>query len=195
MTMFSADFSDVILWQYDKSTNLKNLISKKQEFYNDNVDEFFSDWYNDVFNLDTANYFGLIIWSLILGCTEYIELTSKIGQKAFGFEIYHKNFHESNFALSHYIYNLSTEALRKVLKAQMYNFNSNGSLYDINKVLNVIYPEHNPYATYDKNTNVLTYHFPIPLDEEDMNIVMFSNMFPTPIGVKRSIKNGTIEEK
>lgn len=195
MTMFSADFSDVILWQYDKSTNLKNLISKKQEFYNDNVDEFFSDWYNDVFNLDTANYFGLIIWSLILGCTEYIELTSKIGQKAFGFGKFHNNFHESNFALSNYIYSLSTESLRKVLKTQMYNFNSNGSLYDINKILNIIYPEHNPYVTYDKNTNVLTYHFPIPLSEDDMNIVMFSNMFPAPVGVKRSIQNGTVEEE
>ena len=195
MTMFSADFSDVILWQYDKSTNLKSLINNKQSFYNDNVDKFFNDWYKNIFNLDTANYFGLIIWALILGCTEYIELTSKISQKAFGFGPYHKNFHESNFALSNYIYNLQTESLRKVLKAQMYNFNSNGSLYDINKVLNVIYPEHNPYATYDKDTNVLTYHFPIPLSEEDMNIVMFSNMFPTPVGVKRSIQNGPIEEE
>ena len=194
MTMFSANFSDVILWQYDRSTNLKSLIADKQSFYDDNVDKFFSDWYNDVFNLDTANYFGLIVWALILGCTEYVELTSKIGQKAIGFGPYHKNFHESNFALSNYIYNLPTESLRKVLKAQIYNFNSNGSLYDINRVLNVIYPEHHPYATYNKDTNVLTYHFPIPLSEEDMNIVAFSNMFPTPVGVKRSIQNGIEEE-
>lgn len=195
MTMFSADFSDVILWQYDRATNLKNLIAKKQDFYNKSIDKFFNDWYTDVFNIDTANYFGLIVWAIILGCSEYIELTSKVGQKAFGYGPYHKNFHESNFALTSYIYNLPTESLRKVLKAQMYNFNSNGSLYDINKVLNVIYPEHNPYATYDKETNILTYHFPIPLGEEDMNIVMFSNIFPAPLGVKRSIDNGPIEEE
>lgn len=190
MTMFSADFSKVILWQYDNATKLKKLIADKQEFYDTNVDQFFSDWYTDVFNIDTANYFGLIIWALILGCTEYIELTYKIGQKAFGFGEYHKNFFQSNFALSSYIYTLPTESLRKVIKAQMYNFNSNGSLYDINHVLNVIYPEHHPYATYDQDTNILTYHFPIPLGEEDMNIVMFSNMFPAPLGVKRSIQNG-----
>lgn len=190
MTLFSADFSDVILWQYETATNLKKLISKKQEFYNKSIDKFFNDWYTDVFNIDTANYFGLIVWAIILGCSEYVELTSKIGQKAFGFGEFHKNFYESNFALTSYIYSLPTESLRKVLKAQMYNFNSNGSLYDINKVLNVIYPEHNPYVTYDKDTNVLTYHFPIPLSEEDMNIVMFSNMLPAPVGVKRSIDNG-----
>jgi hypothetical protein len=190
MTLFSADFSDVILWQYETATNLKNLISKKQEFYNQSIDKFFNDWYTDVFNIDTANYFGLIVWAIILGCSEYVELTSKIGQKAFGFGEFHKNFYESNFALTSYIYSLPTESLRKVLKAQMYNFNSNGSLYDINKVLNVIYPEHNPYATYDRETNVLTYHFPVPLSEEDMNIVMFSNMLPAPVGVKRSIDNG-----
>ncbi len=190
MTLFAADFSDVILWQYETATNLKKLISKKQEFYNKSIDKFFNDWYTDVFNIDTANYFGLIVWAIILGCSEYVELTSKIGQKAFGFGEFHKNFYESNFALTSYIYSLPTESLRKVLKAQMYNFNSNGSLYDINKVLNVIYPEHNPYVTYDKDTNVLTYHFPIPLSEEDMNIVMFSNMLPAPVGVKRSIDNG-----
>lgn len=190
MTLFTADFSDVILWQYETATNLKQLISKKQEFYNKSIDKFFNDWYTDVFNIDTANYFGLIVWAIILGCSEYVEFTSQIGQKAFGFGEFHKNFHESNFALTSYIYSLPTESLRKVLKAQMYNFNSNGSLYDINKVLNVIYPEHNPYATYDRETNVLTYHFPIPLSEEDMNIVMFSNMLPAPVGVKRSIDNG-----
>lgn len=195
MTLFSSDFSDVILWQYDRATNLKNLMANKQEFYDDNVDDFFSNWYNNVFNIDTANHFGLIIWALILGCTEYVELTSKIGQKAFGYGQYHKNFHESNFALSNYIYSLPTESLRKVVKAQMYNFNSNGSLYDINKVLNAIYPENQPYAMYDKETNVLTYHFPIPLSDEDMNIVMFSNMFPAPLGVKRRIQNGPIEEE
>lgn len=195
MTMFSANFSDVILWQYDKSTNLKNLIYKKQSFYNDNVDNFFTNWYRDVFNIDTANHFGLLIWALILGCTEYIEITSNIDHKSFGFGPYHKNFNESNFYLSNYIYTLPVELLRKVLKAQMYNFNSNGSLYDINKVLNIIYPEHNPYATYDKDTNVLTYHFPIPLNRENTNIVMFSNMFPAPVGVRRSIQNGTIEEE
>ena len=191
MTMFSADFSDVVLWQYDRAEKLKSLIANKQAFYDNNVDQFFNDWYTDVFNIDTANYFGLIIWALILGCTEYVELTSKIGQKAFGFGEYHKNFFQSNFALSSYIYTLPTESLRKVLKAQMYNFNSNGSIYDINRVLNVIYPEHHPYATYNNTTNILTYHFPIPLSEEDMNIVMFSNMFPAPLGVKRSIENGT----
>lgn len=191
MSIFSADFSDVILWQYDRATNLKSLIQNKQEFYNQNVDKFFEDWYRDVFNLDTANYFGLIVWAIILGCTEYIEITQIIGQKAIGYGEHHKNFHESNFALSSYIYSLKPEQLRKVLKAQMYNFNSNGSLYDINKILTTVLPGHNAYATVDHTTNTIILHFPIPLDDDDMNIVLFSNMLPVPMGYKREIDNGT----
>lgn len=190
---FTNELDENITWQFDNSDALKSLINGKKDFFTDAVDNFYTDWYRDVFNIDTANYFGLIVWAIILGCTEYIELTSKIGQKAIGFGEYHKNFHESNFALSSYIYSLPTESLRKVLKAQMYNFNSNGSLHDINKLLNIIYPDNYPYASFDNDTNTLTYNFQIPLGEEDMNIVMFSNMFPAPIGVKRLIRNGTPE--
>lgn len=191
---FNADIESEITWQFDNSDAVKTLIYGKHDFYKENVTDFFNDWYRDVFNLDTANYFGLIVWALIFGCTEYVELTSRVGQKAIGFGDYHKNFHESNFALSSYIYTLPPESLRKVLKTQMYNFNSNGSLYDINKVVSLIYSDHNAYVSYNKDTNTLTFNFPIPLNEEDWNIVMFSNMFPTPVGVKRLIQNGAEEE-
>ena len=188
MSIFSADFRDVILWQYDRAENLKSLVAGKQDFYDKNIDQFYTDWYRDVFNLDTANYFGLIVWAIILGCTEYIEITKKLGQKAIGYGEYHKNFHESNFALSNYIYTLPIESLRKLLKAQMYNFNSRGSLYDLNRLVTLSFPNHNAYVTVADR--VITFHFPIPLDDDDMNLLLWSNILPIPVGFKRTISNG-----
>lgn len=188
---FNADIESEITWQFDNSDAVKTLIYGKHDFYKENVTDFFNDWYRDVFNLDTANYFGLIVWAIILGCTEYIEITQKISKNTIGFSDTHKNFHESNFALSNYIYTLKIEQLRKVLKAQMYNFNSTGSIYDINKLLAFIFPDNNPYITVDGK--VITIHFPIALDDDDLSIVTFSNMLPLPVGCKRLIDNGNGE--
>ena len=181
------ELDENITWQFDNSEALKTLINGKKDFFTEAVDNFYTDWYRDVFNIDTANYFGLIVWAIILGCTEYIEITQKISKNTIGFGDAHKNFHESNFALSNYIYTLKIEQLRKVLKAQMYNFNSTGSIYDINKLLAFIFPDNNPYITVDGK--VITIHFPIALDDEDLSIVTFSNMLPLPVGCKRLIDN------
>lgn len=187
---FSFDLSDSIIWQYDTAERLLKLFNARNRFYQKATGDFWRDWYQNVFNLETANYFGLIVWALILGCTEYIELTQRLGRKSFGFGSAHRNFFESNFALSSYIYSLNEDQLRKVLKAQMLNFYSNGSLYDINRLLVYIFPEHMPYARYDKTTNEITYYFPIALNNDDLSIVMFSNMLPAPVGVRRKIQNG-----
>ena len=190
---FSIDILSSILWQYDNAEKLKSLINKKHDFFNKQTSKFWEDWYRDVFNIDTANYFGLIVWAIILGCNEYVNLTYKAGSKTFGFGENHKNFHESNFALGSYILSLSESQLRKVVKAQMYNFNSNGSLYDINRLLVNLFPENNPYVKYSAENNVITYYFNPELSEDDLNIVLFSNMLPSIIGVRRRIINGDEE--
>lgn len=187
---FSIDILSSILWQYDNADKLKSLINNKHDFFDKHTSKFWENWYRDVFNIDTANYFGLIVWAIILGCNEYVNLTYKVGYKTFGFGPYHKNFYQSNFALGTYILTLSENQLRKVVKAQMYNFNSNGSLYNINRLLVNLFPNNNPYAEYSAENNAITYHFNPALDDDDLNIVIFSNMLPAVVGVRRLIDNG-----
>lgn len=55
-----------ILWQYDKATRLQKLITEKQKWYKQNVSDFIINFFNNVFNLKTANDFGLNIWGKIL---------------------------------------------------------------------------------------------------------------------------------
>lgn len=60
------DLEKTILWQYDKATKLQKLITEKQKWYKQNVSDFIVDFFNNIFNLKTANDFGLNIWGKIL---------------------------------------------------------------------------------------------------------------------------------
>ena len=71
---FSVNILQVIIWQYAQATNLVNLLNQKQNWWNVNQTQFWLDWYANVFNLQTANTFGLSVWSYILGVPLYIVL-------------------------------------------------------------------------------------------------------------------------
>ena len=63
---FNVNLMRTILWQYENAPKLKALVQSEQDWANENVTEFWKDWYRDVFNLKTANDFGLNVWSRIL---------------------------------------------------------------------------------------------------------------------------------
>lgn len=68
----SVDLLRSVIWQYDSATSLKTLIEQKNAWYLSAHSEFWSDWFIDVFDLRTANDFGLSIWAIILGINFYI---------------------------------------------------------------------------------------------------------------------------
>lgn len=63
-----------ILWQYDKATSLSRIILNKQNWYKQNVTDFIVSFFIDVFNLKTANDFGLNIWGKLLNFPRQIML-------------------------------------------------------------------------------------------------------------------------
>lgn len=64
---FSVDLLRAVLWQYDTAPNLQSLLTAKQRWYLERHTTFWSDWVRDVFDLRTANDFGLSVWAVILG--------------------------------------------------------------------------------------------------------------------------------
>lgn len=73
---YSVNVAQALLWQYNEATNLTNLITLKQEWYNTNQTEFWQNWFNEVFWLwnptplnQTGSFteFGASVWSIILG--------------------------------------------------------------------------------------------------------------------------------
>ena len=186
---YSVDLRECVTWQYASAPNLIALLEKKNNFYA-YCAEFLRGWYTGVFNLPSATEFGLVIWALILSHVNYIEVSASIGTKSFGFGQYHKNFFESNFALSNFIYKLQAAELGNVLKAQCYNLQTNGSLYDLNRIVNLVFPNHGAYIEVDYANRVLTYVFPMPLTDDELSIAVYSNVLQIPLGMKKKIING-----
>ncbi len=64
----------ILIWQYDASPKLSALMNFKQQWYNQNVTDFWAGWYNNVFQLKNnlsnpelaTNDFGCAVWSIIL---------------------------------------------------------------------------------------------------------------------------------
>ena len=189
---YDVDLEESVTWQYSAAPNLSQLIYYKNNFQR-YCKDFLVSWYGYVFNLPTATYFGLIIWSMILSHTNYVQLSAMIGTKSFGFGEHHKNFFESNFALSNFIYRLEPLELKQVLTAQCYNLQSNGSLYDLNHIVNLVFPNHGAYIEVDYSTRSIIYHFPEPLSDAELSIAIYSNVLQVPVGTKKKIVNGDEE--
>lgn len=134
-----------ILWQYDESSNLLSLINQKQEWYNLNQSQFWSDWYENVFNLLTANEFGLNVWSYILNIPLFIENTQESPDKPiFGFneiisfptlENTYLNFNNSNFSIKGKYITLTLEEQRFLLRLRYFQLSNRGSIPVINSFL------------------------------------------------------------
>ena len=71
---FIIDLQKTILWQYDKASKLRSLIDYKQAWYKRNVTDFIANFFVNIFNLKTANDFGLSVWGRILNFPRQIFL-------------------------------------------------------------------------------------------------------------------------
>lgn len=67
MEKFNTDLTQVIKWLQNKAPSIQSIINSKSEWYERYNTVFWEQWEKDVFNLDTANEFGIYVWCEILG--------------------------------------------------------------------------------------------------------------------------------
>jgi hypothetical protein len=145
---FSVNVLESIIWQYENAPNIVSLITQKQTWYNTNQTQFWTNWYNNVFNLagDQMNLFGIAIWSIILDVPLYVPITPEPNNKPiFGFnEIVgswptllnsYLNFGNSNFSTRGQSIILSLEEQRFLLRLKYFDLTTRGDIKDINSFL------------------------------------------------------------
>lgn len=111
----NIDLKQCLLWQYQNSPALKSLILSKEQWYQTHQAQFWQDWYDNVFNLDTANDFGLSVWGQIL------------------------NFSRNVKAKDGSLHYLTTEQYRLILKGQLVKFGMGATAPEINRWLSVVF--------------------------------------------------------
>lgn len=161
----TIDLKQCLLWQYQNSEKLKSLILSKEEWYQGHQAQFWQDWYDNVFNIETANDFGLSVWGEILNFSRNV--TAKDGSL-------------------HY---LTTEQYRMILKGQLLRFGMGASAPEMNKWLSTVFAGKGAcYCLDSYNMTAIPVVFRAAPNDEIKWLLGNIDFFPRPAGVGYQVR-------
>lgn len=197
---YTVNLLQSILWQYNNATKLKSLVTQKQAWYQVYHTNFWQNWFTNVFNLLTANSFGIAVWSYILNVPLYINQEPEPNDKPiFGFNQIESwptlkntylNFGNSNFSTRGSIYPLTLEEERFLLRLRYFQLCNRCDIPDINKFLNYLITTSNigysgTIYVLDGLNMKMTYVFTQPGFPNDLlEVIQTLDIFPRPAGVE-----------
>lgn len=188
---FSIDCLRALLWQYQNAESLQSLVTSKQEWYEENQEAFWTNWIADVFDLRTANQFGLIVWGIILDLPLYVNNPPNPNAPTFGFDnSVFMNFNRGNFqSRTGSSYQLPIATQRLALQLRYFQLCSSGTVPEINRFLNYVFALYNgsgPGQIFleDNHDMTQTYHFLFQIQADLQYLLQNYDILPRPAGVK-----------
>lgn len=179
-----------IISQYANSPIINRLISD----FLDYIDPAYKleDFYNLIWNVDTAQGYGLDLWGRIVGVSRIVHLP--VGG-FFGFEeatdgntfesgiFYGQGNLTSNFSLSDTVF-------RRVILAKALANICDGSIPAINQILINLFPGYGNCYVIDNLDMTMEYRFHGTLSAVDLALASQSGILPKPAGVSVTIVQG-----
>ena len=188
---FSVNLLQAIIWQYTEATNLQSILNQKNTWYGSEQTAFWSNWVTNVFDLRTANNFGLSVWSIILQQPIYINQPVGTAVPSWGFGTNNQNFTNGNFANQFgQTYPLSTETACVILQLRAYQLNSCGCVPEINRALAYIFEGFGQVWVIDNLNMSISYYFAFPIPADMMIAFQTYDILPRPAGVSLTIVQG-----
>ena len=182
---FSVDLLRAILWQYEEAAGLQSVLRSKAAWYLEEQTEFWQSWYDDVFNLQTANELGLGVWGVILGIPLSIGQPSTGDRPVWGFGPYNRPFNRGGFGRgSSGVAGLTIEQKRLVLRLRYFQIVSDGSIPFANYTLREVFGYGYALDGLDMS---MTYVFPAELSSQVRLVLEEFDLLPRPAGVKLNI--------
>lgn len=181
------DFQSTILSQYAASPVITGLIDYENQW----LDPFalFNDFYDNVWNLDTAVGYGLDVWGRILGKNRVLQISagSWFGFKEatdaqpFGQGIFYAGGGSTqNFYLG-------DDAYRLLLFAKAAANIWDGSIPAFNQILLNLFPGRGDIYVTDGENMTMTVHSTFVLAPFEIAILTTANVLPIPTGVVYSL--------
>jgi hypothetical protein len=182
---FSVDLLRALLWQHNEASRLEGLVRAKQTWYDANQEAFWTDWVADVFDLRTANEFGLTVWAIILDMG--LALPSQVDpsdKPIWGFGQYRKNFANGNFASIASASNLTLEQKRLVLRLRYFQLTTDGAVPEINRFFAYLFATMGRVYVVDGLNMTARYVFNFALPSALEVVISQFDLLPRPAGVK-----------
>ena len=173
-----------IISQYANSPVLDGIILA----FNAAMDltESLDNFYDMIFNVETAQGYGLDVWGRIVGVSRTLSLPS--GATYLGFEeasswtgFGQGGFYTGGGLSSNFV--LSDTDFRTLIFAKAAGNISDGSIESINEILLTLFPSRGDCHVVDNQNMSLTYSFPFNLTPVEIAIVEASGVLPSPCGV------------
>lgn len=182
---YDVDIMAAALWQHSNAPNILALLQEKQDFNDTNQTDFWNDFYTNIFNIATANDFGLSVWAIILGAPILYNVDQG-SNPSWGFGQYHQNFTNGNFAPTNGTivnYPLSTESARIILQLRYYQLTGTCTPPAINRMLKSVFASYGPAHIIDGLDMTQRYIFGFDLPSDLQFAFNNFDVLPRPAGV------------
>ncbi|MBW8073056.1 MAG: DUF2612 domain-containing protein [Ferrovum sp.] len=183
------DWQQLILAQFSNSPIILSFCENVFDYIDPSAD--LETFYDYVWNIATAQGFGLDIWGRIVGVNRVLQITNKY----FGFEeagdVSADPFNQSPFysgPVASTNYPLSDPAFRTLILAKSMANLTNCSITSINKILMFLFGANGDCYCTDGLDMTMTYTFSgFTPSAVDLSIIENSGVLPRPAGVSVSI--------
>lgn len=185
------DVWTTVISQYANSPIIDQLCTNMEQYVDQtqNLDDF----YDNIWNIDTAVGYGLDVWGRILGVSRILELPSTA--QFFGFQQEQSGatgFGQAPFFSGQSSSNnveLLDSAYRTLLFAKALANICDGSIPSINQLLLNLFPNLGNCFIADGLNMTMTYTFKFPLTPLQLAIVQNSGVLPRTTGVAVSVSH------
>lgn len=193
---FDINLGETVLWEYEEAINLNALRAFQQTWLDENHRDFWNDWITDVFDVRTANDFGLGVWAKILNIQLYTDPNiSPSTYPNWGFSNFGHNFFDGNFAEDgNRVLLLSTDQKRIIILMRYFSLTNNQTAPAINRRLRELFglevDEVTPRAFVIDNLDMtITYYLSLTIDQT-LRLAMESlGVLPRPSAVALDVTN------
>ena len=188
----SVNVLQSLLWEYNDAKNLQGLLEAKSKWYMQNQAEFWNSWIQNVFDLRTANEFGLSVWSIILGLPLYVNEPAP-SVPTFGFEgsggVNFDNGILSPQNGSSVLLPITTQ--RIALQLRYTQLTCAGCVPEVNRALKWIFAAYGRCYLVDYGDMSQEYVFDFPLTWDLIYLFNNYDILPRPAGVSSGFIDAT----
>ena len=181
---------DTVIAQYANSSKIDQILTSYAAAMD--MTENFDNFYDFIWNVNTAQGVGLDIWGRIVGVSRTLQLPSGSGT-FFGFNeaMSWQGFGQAPFygggnPLTSNVVLLDPDFRTLILAKAAANI-CDGSIPAINAILLALFPGRGDCYVTDLGNMTMTYTFTFPLTPPELAIVETSGALPTPAGVSATV--------